>query len=1045
MSARLSLRNLSSGRNRLARPGLPRRLAGAILCPIALGLIALGLIAPGLIAPAYAIDPGRAMSQYVRDYWGTEQGFPKGPVYAITQTRDGYLWIGTSSGLVRFDGWNFQLMQDPSGVFPRNAAVLGLAAGSDGGLWILLMNQVLVRYSGGVFQRMSLAGDPYANISALGRSRRGRLLLSKMDQGTFEFDGKRFERLTSADELPRSPVIALTQTAAGDLWLGTRDAGLFHLAGGRMTSVRSGLPDLKINCLLADGDRNMLVGTDDGIVGWNGTRLMPIGPTAALGRFQVLAITRDRDDNVWVGTDSRGLLRMNSHGIASLQEPDGVTHEAVTAVFEDRERDLWIAGSDGIERLRDSPFVTYSSPEGLPTDGSKPVFAGSDHRVWFGPPGGGLWWIDGKRHGHVSADGLDHDVVYSIAGGAGQLWLGRRNEGLTRLQDHDGSIAARTYTKADGLAQNSVYSVYLARDESVWAGTLSAGVSVFRNDRFKNYTIANGLASNTVASILQASDGTMWFATPSGLSAFADGRWRTYTAADGLPTENVNCLLQDPAGVLWVGTASGIAFGGKAGFHVPATMPAELRGQILGIAEDRFGWLWMATSGHVLRVNREKLLNGTLASGDLRAYGMADGLRGIQGVKRAQSVVADPEGRIWFSLNRGISVVDPARLNMDAEPVIVHMQGLTADGDPIAPGGSLHVPGGRRRVTFRYVGLSLSIPDRVRYRYRLDGFDRGWSEPVAGREAIYTNLSPGSYRFRVMGTNSGGVWGRAAALDFEVDPLLWETWWFRALVVLACIGCILALYRMRLRQITTQIGVRFEERLAERTRIAQELHDTLLQGFLSASMQVHVAVDRLPDDSPVKPGLKRALELMRQVIDEGRNAVRGLRSSETASLDLERAFSRIQQELALGERPGERAQFRVIVDGEQRPLHPVLRDEVYRIGREALTNAFRHAHAKKIEIELRYTTNRLGVFVRDDGCGIDPNVLRTGRDGHWGLSGMRERADRIGARLHVMSSPSAGTEVELSVPGNVAFESRPDRKWRWFGGGRAPNRNGDRL
>ena len=346
---------------------------------------------------------------------------------------------------------------------------------------------------------------------------------------------------------------------------------------------------------------------------------------------------------------------------------------------------------------------------------------------------------------------------------------------------------------------------------------------------------------------------------------------------------------------------------------------------------------------------------------------------------------------------------------------------------------TVRIPGGHQRIRFGYSGLILSVPDRVRYRYRLDGFDLAWSEPAAAREAVYTNLPPGRYRFRVMATNADGIWNTdEAAVPIEVDPLFWQAWWFRLSVVMLCMACVLAVYRLRLHQLTTRINLRFQERLAERTRIAQELHDTLLQGFLSASMQVHVAADRLPEDSNVKPTLTRALELMRQVIEEGRNAVRGLRSSQSASLDLERAFSRIQQELATGERTGEGVDFRVIVDGEQKPLHPVLRDEVYRIGREALVNAFRHAQARKIEMELKYSSNRLRVLVRDDGCGIDPNVLQSGRDGHWGLSGMRERADRIGAQLHVMSSSFAGTEIELSIPGSVAFQASSDRKLRWF-------------
>lgn len=986
-----------------------------------------------LIHTANAIDPDRALSQYVHDRFGAEQGFPKGPVYAIAQTSDGYLWIGTEAGLVRFDGWNFRLIKDDSGAFTIGN-VLGLTSDDEGCLWLRLQDLTLVRYCRGVFERPSQNEDLYTNIETMRRSNHGELLVWKAEDGAFGFHGGKFEKLASAADLPPSPVISLAQTRNGEVWMGTRDAGLFRATGGRTQSIRKGLPDLKVNYLLSAGDAGLWAGTDDGIVRWNGGELTSAGIPKSLGHFQALAMVGDRDGNVWVGTDSLGLLRLNSQGVAALKVSDSASPQAVTALFEDREGDLWIGHADGLERLRDSAFVTYSNEEGLPTGGSIPVYVDTDDRLWFPPATGGLWWAKGSRRGRVSSQELNQDVVYSIAGGKGELWVGRQRGGLTELRFEPQSVTAKTYTQADGLAQDSVYSVYLSRDGTVWAGTLSAGVSRLRDGRFTNFTVANGLASNTVASILEGSDGTMWFATPSGLSALSQGRWMSYGTASGLPSENVNCLFEDATGVLWVGTASGIAFRDHGLFRVPVAATAALRGQILGIAEGKYGNLWIASSSHVLRVNRQKLFHGTLDQGDVREYGLADGLRGLEGVKRQRSVIADSAGRIWFSLNRGISLADPARLTRNSAPAIAHVQSISADGEPIQMEGAVHVPGGHRRITLSYSGLSLSIPDRVRYRYRLDPFDRAWSEPGQSREAVYTNLPPGRYRFRVMATNPDGIWSaNEAAMAFEVEPLVWQTWWFRLIVVALCLVCILAVYRIRMRQLTQRINVRFQERLAERTRIAQELHDTLLQGFLSASMQVHVVADRLPEDSNVKPALSRALELMGQVIDEGRNAVRGLRSSRSASLDLEHAFCQIQQEFVGAEQTGEEIDFRVIVEGEQSPLHPVLRDEVYRIGREAILNAFRHARAKNIEIELKYSSKRLCVLVRDDGCGIDPNIVQTGRDGHWGLSGMRERADRIGAELHVLSSVSTGTEIELTVPAKVAFQSQSDSKSRWFG------------
>lgn len=267
--------------------------------------------------------------------------------------------------------------------------------------------------------------------------------------------------------------------------------------------------------------------------------------------------------------------------------------------------------------------------------------------------------------------------------------------------------------------------------------------------------------------------------------------------------------------------------------------------------------------------------------------------------------------------------------------------------------------------------------------------------------------------------NPGG--GVVAVIVEPGEPPFWRTWWFGVICLLAAVLAAIFFYRMRMHQITHQLNVRFEERLAERTRIAQELHDTLLQGFVSASMQLHVAIDQLPDDSPAKPPLDRVQQLMARVIEEGRNTVRGLRPSDRSSHGLEQAFSQVPQELAMQDP----VDFRMIVEGPPQPLYPVIRDEVYRIGREALVNAFRHSRASSIEIELESSANQLRVLVRDNGCGIDPAVLQTGREGHWGLSGMRERAERIGARLKVWSRAGAGTEVELSVPARIAFERTP--------------------
>jgi ligand-binding sensor domain-containing protein len=498
-----------------------------------------------LVSPAYGLDPSRAMSQYVRQHWGTESGFPKGPVYSINQTADGYLWIGTEAGLVRFDGVKFELIPDVRGEF-KVASVLGVTPDRDGSLWVRLPHHTLLRYKDGAFENvMPSFGRPRSSITAVGRTQSGELLLWALEgEGSaIVRRGDRFETIAMSSGLSRSPALAIAETSVGDIWIGTRDAGLYRFQQGRAIAVTKGLPDLKVNCLLPVGNGELWVGTDQGIVRWNGSELTQQGLPVSLSRIQALSLTRDRDANLWVGTNSEGLFRVNSQGVAAFDKSSQGMNQAITAVFEDREGNLWIGGANGIERLRDSVFVTHASSRRLPSEKSGPVYVDGNGRVWFAPIAGGLYWEKEGRGGGVTADGLGTDVVYSIAGGAGELWIGRQGGGLTRLSiDGRGTSRSRTYTEADGLAQNSVYAVHRNRDGTVWAGTLSGGVSRLKDGRFMTFTSDDGLASNTVTSILESMDGTMWFATPNGLSEFTNGRWRNFSAENGLPSQNVNCL-----------------------------------------------------------------------------------------------------------------------------------------------------------------------------------------------------------------------------------------------------------------------------------------------------------------------------------------------------------------------------------------------------------------------------------------------------------------------------------------------------------------------
>jgi signal transduction histidine kinase len=975
---------------------------------------------------AHAGDGSRAMSQYIRDHWGSEKGFPGGPVNAIAQSADGYLWIGAEKGLVRFDGISFRLFESVGSMSGTGPTVLGVVPAPDGSVWARLRGPALVRSQNGAFTSVfGTIGLPDAVVTAMLRTDDRTILVATLGQGVFAYSGGGSTLVTATTAIPTSFVISMTQTADGTIWLGTRGAGLLRVQRGRVTRLTAGLPDAKVNCLLPDEDGTLWIGTDKGIVRWTGTEIASTGIPPSLGDVPALAMIRDAQANVWIAAGNRGLLRVNRHGVSQARDADELSDASVTTVFEDRERNIWVGTNKGIERWRDAIFTTYSTREGLPSDSVGPVYVDHAKRVWFAPVTGGLYWMRDGVVARVPGAGLDRDVIYSIAGAGGEVWLGTQRNGLTRLRVRNDAVTADRFDHRHGLAQDSVYAVHRARDGAVWAGTLSAGASRFQHGVFTTYDTASGLASNTVASIVETADGSMWFATPNGLSTLSKGSWRRYSTQDGLPSNDVNTLFEDSSGTLWIGTATGLARLQSGRLHTFAEGPRVLRGSVLGIAEDKNRGLWVATADRVARLDRDALVAGTLRAANVREFAVADGLMSTEGVKRHRTLAADSAGRIWLSLSRGLSVADPSRDDARALPALTRVESLSADGEPVETRDSLVVPPGRRRIALAYTGLSLSVPERVRFRYRLDGFDRDWSEPAAERLAMYTNLAPGHYVFRVTASNGEGLWnGAEAVMPFEIRPMIWQTIPFQAAAIGLCAIAGWGLYRFRVRQVARQLTSRFEERFAERTRIAQELHDTLLQGFVSASMQLHVAADVLPPDSAAKPSLNRVLALMGKVIEEGRNAVRGLRSISSAPHDLEEAFSGLHEELAMGAQ----AAYRVITEGRARALNPITRDEVYRIGREALVNAFRHSGARTIDVELDYASSGLRMLVRDDGCGIDPAIVQSGADGHWGLTGMRERAERIGASFKVRSRAAAGTEVELIVPGRVAFEKKARRQ-----------------
>jgi signal transduction histidine kinase/ligand-binding sensor domain-containing protein len=1004
-----------SGTGRL---GSPRRLA----CVVALSVL--------LSVPVSALDPDRGLSQYIRDEWSTTKGYGGGAVYGFAQGEDGDLWIAAEKGLIRFDGLRFTSMIPRGRV--ASPAVLGIASSDDGTLLARLRGHALVAFRDGAFGDVVSAENVQGVVPAMSTGRSGSILIASHTLGILRHKRGTTVTVVGQSAMPRirtasaysALVTAIAETDDG-FWIGTRDAGLFRARGQVVERVDAALPDVKINCLLADDDGSVWVGTDRGLVRVTTSGIVRVALPRQLGIVPVLALLRDRDANVWLAAGSHGVIRLRGGDVAWLRDWDVRSRGMATALFEDRERNVWIGTSRSVERMRDGTFATYSGLQALPSDRIGPVYVDGRGRPWFASTERGLFELRGDQPRAVAVADLERDVVYSLDGQGSTVWVGRRYGGLTRVEITPLGVSAVRYTERDGLAQDSVYVVHVTGDGAVWAGTLSGGASRLRNGLFETFSTANGLVSNSVQAIT-SSTSDVWIGTPDGASRRSGGQWRSYRIAQGLPSNDVVSLLIDRDGHVWAGTAAGLAVLRAGGTHFEAL--SGVKDLVLSLLEDGTGTLWMATADRLLRAPRVGLLDGQVDA--ISEYDASDGLISHESVRRQRTLAADARGRVWFASTGGLAVADPARFTSASVPAVPRIVSVEADGVPRGVVDPIRVAANPRRLSFSFAAVSLALPERIRYRYRLDQFDRDWSSPSAEQTAAYTNLAPGRYTFRVMASDSAGRWtGGERAVSVEVLPAVWQTLSFQAVLFVGAGLVIWVIYRLRLNQVERQLRLRFEERLGERVRIAQDLHDTLLQGFLGASMHLHVVAQQVPEDTPAREKLAQVQRLMGRVIDDGRDAIRGLRAPDRGAGDLEHALEGAADELGVPES----TVFGVTVEGRPSELNPLARDEAYRIGREALANAICHARAHAIDVTLAYRADRFVLIVRDDGRGIgDEAIVASGRDGHWGLAGMRERAATMGATLDVRSRVGAGTEIELSIPSSVAFRGTTDRDTsRW--------------
>lgn len=909
-----------------------------------------------------------------------ENGLPQNTIQALAQTADGFLWIGTEIGLVRFDGAQFTTFDRNSTPAIPGSDVRCLLAANDGALWVgtseglaRLKDSASTIYTG----RSGLPGNSILSL----RQRQGGTIIVSTDNGEIGIDGTRLIPLKVDNSL--APGMLFDQDLPGGVHAVVTRSGIVVTVNrhDQRLSIGKDLPGSRIQVAFADREGTLWVGTNAGLVRWS--------PAETVGKLEQLPVT------------------------------DPLAHASILALMEDSEGDLWAGTeSDGLHILRGQRFRTFGAREGLSSDSVSTVVEDRAGALWAGTDGGGLDQLKRTAAGIEPVrtwsfrDGLPSDVILSLAAAPnGDLWVGTP-DGLSRIRA--GHID--TFTSADSLPDDFVRSLLADADGSLWIGTRH-GLTHWpagEPSRAETFTHANGLGSDLVGAMARDSRGGLWVATLAGLSRVTDGKIANYTTANGLSSNVITALLPLANGSLLIGTQDrGWNLWDGRQFS-PASDQSQSQASVRGILDDGVGHLWFAIGAGLARCDwKEPATGSPLACVHWMEFGAADGLRSRETATNSHpSASRAHDDTLWFATPKGLVEVDPAHfpVNDVVPPIAIERFVVDDRSQPSYQGSLVKIGAGHVHFEFQFAALSFVAPQKVRYRFRLEGFDRDWTDAGARRNAYYTNIPPGTYTFRVQAANNDGLWNTAgSSLKFELQPHFYQTLWFYTLAVLTSAALILFLLRRRLRLAERE----FQAVLGERNRIAREIHDTLAQGYVGISVQLEVITELLRQKklAAAEQHLDTTRGYVREGLAEARQSIWALRSQDSAETTLPVRLRRLVE--ASGEN-GYQARFNL--HGAYHPLPAQTEREMLRITQEAIHNVNRHAAAKNLAVYLEYGHDEVTLELRDDGRGFTSGSGPVSPAGHYGLTGMRERAAAISAAIELTSEPGQGTTVRLSVP-----------------------------
>jgi ligand-binding sensor domain-containing protein/signal transduction histidine kinase len=969
-----------------------------------------GLLLGLLPTCAFAAAQNTPDTTYVERTWQVQDGLPEQTVQAFAQTRDRYLWIGTTGGLLRFDGARLVLFdRDNTPAFTENN-VFNLMVARDDTLWIATEGGGLIRYKEGVFRSFS-AKDGLINdfVRVVYQDRAG-LIWIGTDNGLFQISEERIERIDNNDHIPALAVHAIHEDSQGRLWVG--GSKLLSLSGNTAQEYR----------LQGEGSQN-----------------------------RVKSITQTKDGTLWVGTIG-GLHRMTSGSDAFVRVKE--TSGTVRFLHETSDGTLWIGTiGHGIYKYRDQRFSQITSPDDLPSNTALNLFEDAENNIWIATQAGMLRLSKTPVQTVALPDAGDYDAETVYQDHNGDLWVAATN----LFHFHDGQAVQIHFPGISGVR---VRNVFRDRDGALWIGTEGRGVFRQSGGKLSHYMTKDGLVNNFVRVFLQGSDGSVWIATDEGVSRWRDGGFTNYQMRDGLCYFSTRSMWEDRNSDVWIGTDRGVSHFHGDGFVKDAVTEALKDEKIWAIRDDSDGGLWFGTrTGGLYRWRFGKLTHYTTTQGlasnsiyelledrrgnfwisgpngisvinrreldaiaedsthplSLTLYGISDGLETTQlyGAEKPGGV-ATSNDEVWFASNKGLVRVSLNQSQPSGSvPVVIDQ--VLADGLETPNRPAISLSPDNAKIEMHYSVIQLRSQEKVRFRYKLEGFDKNWTDASSRRVAYYTNLPPGKYRFRVAAFEMNDPQHISeTSMEIVQRPHFYRTSWFLGCCLLLLVASVWGGYRVRIRQ----VHARFEAVLNERNRLAREMHDTLIQGCagVSALLEAQSALDEA-EASAKDSLLACARTQLRTTINEAREAVWNLRHTNGSATAIGSKLHDMTQQISteFGVPVAYQVSGRAF-DFDQSTAH-----ELLMVVREALHNALRHGQPTKVEVFIAFENNEFSVQVRDNGCGFDPVATLSSSNGHYGLVGIQERVKRVGGRLILSSRPGAGTELALHIPRKNGF------------------------